>query len=101
MTTTRRRRRSPSEACRLLGFEPWPKQAELLQAIGEGPRMHAWALGRRSGKSTLAAIVCLWDALLRPELDAKVRPGERRYAIAVATNLRQARLIVSAARTLV
>jgi phage terminase large subunit-like protein len=99
--TTRRRWRSLSEACRLLRFEPWPRQAELLAAVERGPRVHAWALGRRSGKTTLAALVAVWDALLRPGLDAKLRPGERRYAVAVATNLRQARLIVAAARTLV
>ena len=49
----------------------------------------------------MAALVGLWDCLLRPELDGLVRPGERRYAVAVATNVRQARLFVSAARSIV
>jgi len=86
---------------RLLGFPLWPKQRELLAAVEAGPRLHCWALGRRSGKTTLSALVALWDCLLRPELAGLVRPGERRYAVAVATNLRQARLFVSAARSLV
>jgi hypothetical protein len=85
----------------LFGFEPWPRQAELLAAVEAGPRMHVWALGRRSGKSTLSALVCLWGCLLRPELDGLVRAGERRYSVAVATSLRQARLIVDAATTIV
>jgi len=38
---------------------------------------------------------------LRPELDGMVRPGERRYSVAVATNLRQARLFVRAAASIV
>src|SRR6202035_4376854 len=50
---------------------------------------------------TLAALCCLWDALLRPELDALVRPGETRFAVAIATNHAQARLIVNAARSIV
>jgi hypothetical protein len=49
----------------------------------------------------MTALVALWDALLRPDLDVLVRPGERRYAVAVATNQRQARLFVAAARSIV
>jgi Terminase large subunit, T4likevirus-type, N-terminal len=92
------------EACddpRLFGFPLWPKQRELLAAVEPGPRVHVWALGRRSGKTTLAALVALWDCLLRPELAGKVRPGERRYAVAVATNLRQARLFVRGALSVI
>jgi hypothetical protein len=69
--------------------------------IERGPRLHVWAFGRRSGKTTLAALVALWDCLLRPELGERVRPGERRHAVAVATNLRQARLFVRAALSVV
>ncbi len=89
------------EDARLFGFELWPKQRELLEAVEAGPRIHAWSIGRRSGKSTIAALVCLWDALLRPELDKRVRPGETRYAVAVATNVNQGRVIVAAARSIV
>ena len=86
---------------RLFGFPLWPRQRDLLAAAEAGPRLHVWALGRRSGKTTLAALVGLWDCLLRPDPAERVRPGERRYAVAVATNLRQARLFVSAARSIV
>jgi len=86
---------------RLFGFGLWPRQRELLAALERGPRLHLWALGRRSGKTTLAALACLWDCTLRPELEEHTRPGETRYAVAVATNLAQARLIVAAARSVV
>jgi hypothetical protein len=85
----------------LLDFPLWPRQRDLLAAVERGPRLHVWALGRRSGKTTLAAVVGLWDCLLRPDLDALVRPGERRHAVAVSTNLRQARLFVRAALSIV
>lgn len=85
----------------LFGFTLWPGQRPLLEEVERGPRLHVWALGRRSGKSTLSALVCLWGCLLRPELDELVRPGERRYSVAVATSLRQARLIVDAAKSIV
>jgi len=91
------------EACldrELFGFDLWPRQRELLEAVDRGPRVHIWALGRRSGKTTLAALVCLHAALLRPDLDERVRRGERRYAVGVATNLSQARLLVNAARSI-
>jgi hypothetical protein len=92
------------QACddpQLFAFELWPLQRALLEAVEAGPRIHAWALGRRSGKSLLASVVCLWDCTLRPELDAMVRPGETRFAVAMATNLNQARLIVRGARSIV
>ena len=85
----------------LLAFPLWPRQRDLLADVERGPRVHVWALGRRSGKTTMAALVCLWDALLSPDLRRYLRRGELRYAVAVATNLRQARLIVSAARSIV
>jgi hypothetical protein len=91
------------EACDdpgLFDFPLWPRQRDLLASVEKGPRIHAWALGRRSGKTTLAALVALWDTCLR-DLDALVRPGERRHAVAVATNLRQARLFVRAALSVV
>jgi hypothetical protein len=100
----RRLRKALVAACddeRLLGLELWPRQRDLLAAVEQGPRMHVWALGRRSGKTLMAALACVWDATLRPELDAMVRPGETRYAVAVATNVRQARLLVAAARSIV
>lgn len=84
----------------LLNLDLWPVQQRLLADVGRGPRISVWALGRRAGKSTSAAVVLVWDAALRQHLDACLLPGERRYSVCVATNLRQARLIVAAARAL-
>ena len=63
---------------RLLGvLDLWPKQAELLRLVESGPRIIVVAAGRRSSKTTTAAIVALWDALLRPDLDRLVPDGEQ------------------------
>jgi hypothetical protein len=83
----------------LLGFRLWPRQREILAAV-ERTRLHVWALGRRSGKTSMCALVGLWDACLRPGLQDRVRRGERRHVVAVATNHRQARLVIQAARSI-
>ena len=85
----------------LFGFELYPRQRELLAALEAGPRIAVWALGRRSGKTTLAALAALHSCLFCPDLDALVRRGERRYSVGVATNQSQARLLVQAARSIV
>ena len=33
---------------RVLGFPLWPKQREIIASVEAGPRLHVWALGRRS-----------------------------------------------------
>jgi hypothetical protein len=85
----------------LFGFPLWPRQRVLFEAVERGPRLHLWSLGRRSGKTTVAALVGLWCCLLRPELLERLRPGERGYAVGIGTNLRQARLLVRAALSIV
>jgi phage terminase large subunit-like protein len=85
----------------LFDFPLWPRQRELLQAIDDGPRVHIWALGRRSGKTTLCAVICLYNCLFRPDLDAMVRKGERRFTVAIATNLQQAKILVHSARSII
>ena len=82
------------------GFNPWPAQLEILRGVEEN-RLSVWCLGRRSSKTTSAALVGLHACLLRPELLERLRPGERGYAVAVATSVRQARLFVSAAPSIV
>jgi hypothetical protein len=84
----------------LLGLSLRGRQRDLL-AAAERHRLNVWATGRRGGKTLLSATTALWDACLRPELAAYVRPGERRYAVCVAVNVRQARIFLRAARTLV
>jgi hypothetical protein len=94
------------EACdhpELFGITLTPKQRELLEEVERGNLLHVWALGRRSGKTLLGALIGLWFCLLRDDLAgaAYVRRRERRYCVAVATNLRQARLFVHAAHSIV
>jgi hypothetical protein len=92
------------EACddeRLFGVKLTPKQRELLAEVEAGGILHCWALGRRSGKTMLAAAIGLWCLLLRPELREHVRRRECIYAVGVATNLRQARIFVEAALAIV
>jgi hypothetical protein len=92
------------EACadpRLFGIDLWPMQRQWLEAVEQGPRIHIWACGRRSAKTTTAAIVGLWDCLFRPHLSECVLPGEQRHAVAVAVNVKQARLFVSQAKAIV
>jgi hypothetical protein len=93
------------EACddkRLFGITLTPKQRELLSEVeSDGNFMHVWALGRRSGKSLLGAIIGLHFCLLRPDLAAGVRPREARYAVCVATSLRQASVFLEMAHSIV
>jgi terminase large subunit-like protein len=85
----------------LLAFPLWPRQRDLLADLETGPTLQVWALGRRSGKTTIGAAAGVCNALFRPDLDALVRPGERRYVVSIANTQRQARLFVRAALSLV
>src|SRR4051794_25856425 len=49
----------------------------------------------------MGALLGVHSCLMRPDLDALVRPGERRYVVAVATRIEQSRLFVQAARSIV
>ena len=92
------------EACtdpHVFALSPWPRQREVLATVA-GSRLTVLCLWRRSGKAThIAAPACAHDALFRPDLDRLVRPGERRYAVVVATNREQARLLIRAVRGIV
>jgi phage terminase large subunit-like protein len=81
-------------------FSPWPTQREVLALIEEA-RLTVVCCGRRGGKTTLSALSAVHSCLLAPGLDRYVQPGETRYAVVVATTLKQARLLVSQARQIV
>ncbi len=85
---------------RLFGIRLHPKQRELLEGLEHTPNA-VWACGRRGGKTMLASIVCLYDALFRPDLDGLVRPGEVRHSIAIATNAEQSRVLIRSAKLIV
>ncbi len=92
------------EACddpRIFGVELTPKQRSIMATIEEGSLLHVLALGRRSGKTLIGALLALWTCTLRPELRQHVRRRERIYAVSVATNLRQAKIFVDQAKSIV
>jgi hypothetical protein len=49
-----------------------------------------WRWGRRSGKSLLSDVLALYDATMRDELRAKLRPHEPRITAIIAPRLEQA-----------
>jgi len=75
----------------VLRFKLWPRQAEILRQF---PRHQVLvlALGRRSGKSRLAAIWATYDAIVG-DYAGCLPPGERRYIICVASNRDQAGIV--------
>jgi phage terminase large subunit-like protein len=104
MTTTRIGLLKACDDSRLLGagISLFPRQREILDALDTGPwRMLIAALGRRSGKTHMAGVAMVHNALLRPDLDAMVRPGELRYVAAIATNREQAKIVLRVARDII
>jgi hypothetical protein len=102
---TVKRQVSLVQACddkRLFNVQLWPRQRLILEAVDRGDhRLFVICCGRRSGKSLLSSLVLLHACLLRDDLARFMRPGETRYAIGIATNLRQGRLLLQAARSVV
>ncbi len=84
---------------KLLGGDAtlFPKQLEILRAIESTP-LGVLALGRRSGKTLLAAKVALHHCLLRPDLD---RFAKLRYALVVAARQDQANELLRVAGEIV
>jgi hypothetical protein len=84
-----------SEDPRLLGaVQPRPVQKVILAAIGSGKaRIFAIRCGRRSGKTFLTALVMAYMALMRDDLAAMTRPGERRWAVVIGRKESQARVV--------
>lgn len=96
------------EACddpNLFDFPLWPGQRGLLEAFesayDQGDWLAVWNIGRRSGKSTLAAVVALWSCLLRPDLDGMAGIAGQSQAVVISPSEKQARLLVKMARDLV
>lgn len=87
---------------RLLNLTLYPKQAEILTSFIEGDYSKAvWALGRRSGKSQMAAIVAVYLGITRSEVyRAKVPIGKQFYILTVANNQDQSRIALGMIRDL-
>ncbi len=73
----------------VLGVSLYPRQKEALRGVASH-QLSLLCLGRRSGKTLVACIWAVYDAVVR-DLAEHVRPGEPRYVVVVATAWDQAR----------
>src|SRR4051794_38046188 len=74
----------------VLSLQLHPRQAEALLALA-AYQLCLLCLGRRSGKTLLACVWAVYDAVVR-DLAMHLRPGEPRYICVVATSQDQARI---------
>lgn len=86
-----------------LGVTLWPKQVEVLDNLFERNINHAiWAMGRRSGKTFMAAVCATYMCFVQDELfRRKVRKGEKWYIVTVANDLQQAKIALDNIRVLI
>jgi hypothetical protein len=86
-----------------LGVELWDKQKQILNNLFEDNISHAiWALGRRSGKTFMAAVAAVYMCFVEDEYFVKkVRKGEKWYIITVANDLGQAKIALDNIRQLI
>lgn len=87
----------------LLNLELWPKQAEILEQFWQGNySLAVWALGRRSGKTLMSAVVATYAAcMLSSEYKKHLRPGERFYVVSVANTIDQAKIALQGVKDLI
>ncbi len=88
---------------KLLNTPLWPRQAEILEEFWQGNyTLAVWALGRRSGKSVMAAIAATYAAtMLADEYKKRLRPGERFFIVSVANTLDQAKIALQRVKDLI
>jgi hypothetical protein len=85
-----------------LGLDLWPMQQKILDNLFGKKINHAvWCLGRRSSKSTMAAIAAVYMAFCQEEhFRRKVRKGENFYVVTVANDLKQSKIALDFIRQL-
>ena len=90
-------------ACHVLRLDLWPKQKEILDDLFENKINHAvWCLGRRSSKSTMAAIAAVYMAFCQDEYFKKrIRKGEKFFVVTIANDLKQAKIALDFIRQLI
>jgi hypothetical protein len=86
-----------------LGVELWPRQQRILNNLFENKTSHAiWAMGRRSGKTFMAAVAAVYLCFVQDEhYKRRVRKGEKWYVITVANDLGQAKIALDNIRQLI
>ncbi|MBD1845328.1 hypothetical protein H6F89_18335 [Cyanobacteria bacterium FACHB-63] len=87
----------------LLNTPLWDKQSEILEAFfTQQSSIGVWALGRRSGKTLMAAIAAVYVGTMLADAYKKyLRSGERFYIITVANTIDQARIALGNIKDLV
>ena len=87
----------------LLNLQLWPRQNEILQEFWSGNySLAVWALGRRSGKTLMAAVAATYAAcMLADEYKQRLRPGERFYIVSVANTIDQAKIALGGVKDLI
>lgn len=86
-----------------LGVTLWPKQQEILDGLFEKGISHAiWAMGRRSGKTFMAAVAATYLCFVQDQyFQRRVRKGEKWYVITVANDLGQSKIALDNIRQLI
>lgn len=79
----------------VLGFEPWPRQIEMLAEIERShARIVVLRLGRRAGKGVLAALLGVYEATSNAAVHrAAVRRGEQALVAIISNSLEQSRIM--------
>jgi hypothetical protein len=87
----------------LLNTPLWDKQAEILEEFWTGNyTLAVWALGRRSGKTLMAAVTATYAAtMLADEYKRHLRPGEKFFIVSVANTIDQARIALQSVKDLI
>lgn len=87
----------------LLNTPLWSKQCEILEEFwSENYSIAVWALGRRSGKTLMAAVTATYAAcMLANEYKRCLRPNERFYIVSVANTIDQARIALQGVKDLI
>lgn len=89
-------------AVHALGLTLYPKQREILEDITTNNyRVVTLALGRRSGKSLITALLAVYCGLVKDEeYKACLRPGEKFHIVSVANSQDQAKIILNNIRSM-
>jgi hypothetical protein len=87
----------------LLNTPLWEKQVQILEEFWTGDYAIAvWALGRRSGKTMMAAVTGAYAAcMLADQYKQYLRKGERFYIVSVANSADQAKIALQGVKDLI
>lgn len=87
----------------VLGISLWPGQKEIIDELFEDNITHAvWCLGRRSGKTLLAAIAAVYMCFMQDNyFKTRVRKGEKWYIVTVANDQSQSKIALDTIRQLI